>query len=78
MRFSFRQIPRRTAALLVASLILFGVACQQIRTVYVPHGQPVRLREALHRVKIWAFDKDGQMVPGEMDLPEGWYVLPKE
>jgi len=46
------------------------------RTIYVPHGDPVRLREKLKGVKIWAFDKDGVLVEGEMDLPEGWYCVP--
>jgi len=41
------------------------------RTIYVPHGTPVRLRETIK-------DADGQVVPGKMDLPEGWYALPVE
>jgi hypothetical protein len=46
------------------------------RTVYVPHGTPVRLRETVPGVKVWVKDADGQAVPGRMDLPEGWYALP--
>jgi len=46
------------------------------RTIYVPDGTPVRLRETVRNAKVWVLDKDGNPVAGEMDLPEGWYVLP--
>jgi hypothetical protein len=46
------------------------------RTIYTPHGTPVRLRETVPDVKVWVKDADGEVVPGEMDLPEGWYALP--
>lgn len=48
------------------------------RTIYVPHGTPVRLRETIKDAKVWVKDADGQVVPGKMDLPEGWYALPVE
>jgi hypothetical protein len=48
------------------------------KTVYVPHGDAVRLRETVKGVKVWVKTKDGDIVPGEMDLPEGWYCLPLE
>jgi len=46
------------------------------RTIYVPHGTPVRLRETIPDAKVWVKDADGQVVPGKMDLPDGWYALP--
>ena len=46
------------------------------RVVLVPPGEPVRLRETLRAVKVWAADKTGREVEGTVDLPEGWYVLP--
>lgn len=47
-----------------------------VRTVYVPHGTPVRLRETIPDAKVWIKDADGRVVGGRMDLPEGWYALP--
>ena len=47
-----------------------------VRTVYVPHGTPVRLRETVEDVKVWVKDADGHVVAGKMDVPEGWYALP--
>ena len=41
-----------------------------------PHGTAVRLRETVKDVKVWVKDTDGKAVPGRMNLPEGWYVLP--
>jgi hypothetical protein len=29
-------------------------------------------------VKIWTKDKDGNNVPGKVDLAEGWFVLPDD
>jgi hypothetical protein len=48
------------------------------RTIYVPHGTPVRLRETVKDVKVWVKDADGQPVAGRMDIYEGWYTLPLE
>lgn len=62
--------------LLALLLVLAALSGCATRTIYVPHGQPVRLREKLEGVKIWAFDKDGVLVEGEMDIPEGWYCVP--
>ncbi len=58
---------------LVALLFLAGCG---VRTVYVPHGTPVRLRETIVDVKVWVKDADGHAVAGRLDLPEGWYALP--
>ncbi len=46
------------------------------RTIYVPDGTPVRLRETVRDAKVWVKDADGKPVAGKMDLPEGWYALP--
>lgn len=62
--------------LLALGSFLPGCSPWFTRTVYVPHGAAVRLRETLHQVKIWAKDEKGEFVPGTMDLPEGWYALP--
>jgi hypothetical protein len=47
-------------------------------TVYVPHGDAVRLRQDVKNVKVWIKTKDGDTVPGKMTLPNGWYCLPLE
>lgn len=59
--------------MLVGALLLSGCGT---RTVYVPPGEPVRLRETVKRAKVWVLDKDGEPVAGVMDLSEGWYCLP--
>jgi len=46
------------------------------RTIYVPAGEPVRLRETIRNAKVWVLDENGKSVTGRMDLPEGWYCLP--
>jgi hypothetical protein len=57
---------------LLAALFLGGCA----RTIYVPDGTPVRLRETVRGAKVWVLDAAGRPVAGRMDLPEGWYCLP--
>jgi hypothetical protein len=49
-----------------------------VRTIYVPHGTPVRLRETVKDVKVWVKDANGEPVAGKMDIPEGWYALPDD
>ena len=46
------------------------------RTIYVPDGTPVRLRETVKGARVWVLDKDGTPVEGKLDIPEGWYALP--
>ncbi len=48
------------------------------RTIYVPDGTPVRLRETIPDAKVWVLDSYGKPVAGKLDLPEGWYALPME
>jgi len=63
--------------LLCVSLVMVcGTGCA--RTIYVPHGEPVRLRETVKGAKVWVMGADGKPVAGVMDLPEGWYALPME
>lgn len=68
---------KKTAGLI--SLWVFLTGCAGLyTTVYVPHGDAVRLRETVKNVKVWVKTKDGDIVPGKMNLPEGWYCLPLE
>ena len=57
---------------LFLSILLCG--CTN-RTIYVPDGSAVRLRESVEAA-VWVFDKSGEMRPGYMEIPEGWYCLP--
>jgi len=61
--------------LLPLPLVLLLSSCA-VRTVYVRDGTPVRLRETIEDAKVWVKNSDGEVVAGEMDLPEGWYALP--
>jgi len=63
---------RKLIPLLLPILLLTGC----VRTIYVPHGTPVRLRETVEDVKVWVKGTDGEPVAGRMDIPEGWYALP--
>ena len=65
-------------ALIVVAIIcilIVGAGCFT-RTVYVPAGQPVRLRQTVRSVKVWVIDKDGKPVPSVKDLQEGGYYSP--
>ena len=74
LRDRLRRHVRKTWLVIpFAFVLLAGCAT---RTVYVPHGTPVRLRETITQAKVWVKDSDGEAVKGEMDLPEGWYSLP--
>jgi len=61
---------------LIPFLLPFMLLTGCVRTVYVPHGTPVRLRETVKDAKVWVKDADGKPIAGKMDLPEGWYALP--
>ena len=60
---------------LVPILVCLMSGCAT-RTIYVPDGEPVRLREMIRNAKVWVIDSQGQPAAGVMDLPEGWYGLP--
>ena len=46
------------------------------RTILIPPGEPVRIRETIKNAKVWVIDKDGKPVAGVVDIPPGWYALP--
>jgi hypothetical protein len=46
------------------------------RTVYVPEGKAIRLRQSVKNAKIWVKEKDGNIAEGRMNVPEGWFCLP--
>ncbi|MBN2583064.1 MAG: hypothetical protein JXL80_08345 [Planctomycetes bacterium] len=68
---------RKLIPFLLPILLLTGCGGGTLftRTIYVPHGTPVRLRETVKDAKVWVKDADGKPVAGKMDLPEGWYAL---
>lgn len=50
----------------------------QTRVVLVPSGDPVMLAKPV-RASVYAFDANKKLVgPSRVELPAGWYVLPKE
>lgn len=57
--------------------LLLAAGCTT-KTVYVPDGKAVQLRQRVKNCKVWVWDKDGKRVAGKMTLPEGWYALPFE
>jgi len=48
------------------------------KTVYVPAGAPVKLRETIRNVKVWVVDDKGDIVPGRIDIKEGWVAMYRE
>jgi len=57
--------------LLLASGFISGCGT---RFVVLRPGDPVRLREPLRKVKVWAYDGRGELVPGVVDIPLGWWA----
>jgi len=76
LRDRLRRQVRRTWLLIPIAFVLFS-GCVT-RTVYVPHGTPVRLRETIPKAKVWVKDESGEPVKGRIDLHEGWYCLELE
>ena len=68
---------RSMKVVVLSGLIVMICSCGT-RTIYVPDGTPVRLRETIPNTKVWVLDSEGKPVAGEMDLLEGWYALPVE
>ena len=66
-------------AVAICSLLFCG-GCISLwtKTIFVPDGQAVRIREKVYDAKVWVMTETGEIVPGTMDLPQGWYCLPKE
>ena len=67
--------PKKLAIVAFVIVLLVVSGCST-RTIYVPSGEPVRLRQTVRSAKVWILDADGQPVAGVMDLPDGWYCLP--
>ena len=63
-------------AFILGWVLLLATTAGCVRTVYVPHGAPVRLRETIRDAKVWVKEADGRVCEGRMDLAEGWYALP--
>jgi len=61
------------AVWLIASCFLVGCAT---RTIYIPHGEPVRLAAPVKHAAVWVRDAQGNWVRGRVTLEEGWYALP--
>ena len=68
-----RRVRQTWAVVLLCALLLSGCAN---RTILVPEGEPVRLRETIRNAKVWVMDANGKPTAGKMDLPAGWYCLP--
>ena len=67
---------KKLIAIGVALTFLIASGCAMFtRTIYVPHGQAVRLRETIKDAKVWVMTPDG-VEAGVMDIPEGWYAMP--
>ncbi|MBM4019875.1 MAG: hypothetical protein FJ288_16395 [Planctomycetes bacterium] len=76
LRRRVKETWRTASRILICAAAALLVAGCGVRTVYVPDGTPVRLRETVRAAKVWILDAQGQPVKAEMDLPEGWYCLP--
>lgn len=58
----------------IAMLLIMALSgCN--RTVYVPEGAALRLREDTAKRKVW-IETDGGWIAGKMVIPEGYYCLP--
>jgi hypothetical protein len=76
LRKRVRDTWGKAARLSLLAICLVSLSGCFTRVIYVPDGTPVRLRESIKKAKVWVLDKNGQPVASEMDLPEGWFVLP--
>jgi len=66
---------RAGAAGALALCALLTAGCGT-RSVYIPSGDPVRLRQPVKNAKVWVMDADGNPRASRMTIPEGWYALP--
>jgi len=58
----------------LALCILMAAGCG-VKVIYVPDGQPVRLRQNV-KAKVWVMDADGNPRASRMTIPDGWFALP--
>ena len=75
LRQRIRETWGRVTPVVLCLVVLVGCST---RTIYVPDGAPVRLRETIKDAKVWVLNKEVKQIPGVMDLPEGWFALPPE
>ena len=76
LRQRIRETWGKAARVTLLALCLVSLSGCFTRTIYVPDGTPVRLRETVKDVKVWVKDSGGEPVAGRMDIYEGWYALP--
>jgi hypothetical protein len=76
LRKRVKEAWKNASHIIICTTAVVLVAGCGVRTIYVPDGTPVRLRETVRAAKVWVLDSSGQPVKGVMDLPEGWYCLP--
>ncbi len=73
------RLKRAKWILICAAAFCGAFGCSRAkRTVYVPHGSPVRIRATLKKSPVWVTDENGVWIPGTIDIPEGWYALPDD
>ena len=70
-----RSISKAAVLLSLGAVLALTTGGCFTRTVYVPDGKAVRLRQTIPNAKVWVMDADGKPVAGTMDLPEGWFCL---
>ena len=61
------------AGLLLVTAVV-GSGCGT-RAVFIPDGEPVRLREPLMKVPVWVMGADGIPVKSVINVPEGWFIV---
>lgn len=66
------------ASALVLLALAAGGCVRGTRTIYIPPGSPVRLAQTIKSADVWILDKDKKPIRGNVDLSEGWWVLPDE
>jgi hypothetical protein len=77
MTISDPRLKRAAWTLICAAAFSLAFGCSRAkRTVYVPAGSPVRIRQTIKAAPVWVMDENGLWIPGAIDIPEGWYTLP--
>lgn len=73
-----RNLTRIFALISCAALTSMSSGCAT-KVLLVPHGTPVRLAEPV-RARVFVPDATGKMIRSEnrVEIPAGWYALPKD
>lgn len=60
------------------AFVLLSNGCAT-RVLLVPSGEPLRLAEPV-KARVWIIDEKGQEVRSQnrVEIPAGWYALPKD